>query len=268
MNQPNGHKVRRINCHLAVALLFTSLVAKAAGDANEFILINGNTHFQSVLQDNDAPSIRINAFRMQQHPITNAEYLSFVFTHSEWQRDKVAPIFANAEYLDHWQSPTVPGEHALPSQPVTRISWFAAQAYCESLHARLPTWYEWELVAAANESTQDARNDAAWRQRILDWYATPASDSISAVMQSNPNVYGVYDMHGLVWEWILDFNALMDSNEAQKFCGGGALNLQQKENFAVLMRVAMLTSLHATDTLHALGFRCARDADSVEMPAP
>jgi formylglycine-generating enzyme required for sulfatase activity len=36
--------------------------------------------------------------------------------------------------------------------------------------------------------------------------------------------------------------------------------MQQKENYAVLMRIAMLGSLHGADTGHSLGFRCARDA--------
>ena len=255
-----------INRYLTAILSFTSLLAHASGDVNDFKPIEGNTHFQSVLQDNNAAPISVNAFSMQQHPVTNAEYLQFVLSHPEWQRGKVAPIFANAEYLSHWQSPISLGENALPSQPVTRVSWFAAQAYCESLQARLPRWYEWELTAAASEQNRDARNNATWRQYILDWYAQPAGVPINNVMQNKADIYGVYDLHGLVWEWILDFNSLMDSNEAQKFCGGGALNLQQKENFAVLMRVAMLSSLHASDTLHTLGFRCVRQA--AEQPLP
>jgi formylglycine-generating enzyme required for sulfatase activity len=78
------------------------------------------------------------------------------------------------------------------------------------------------------------------------------------VRQSPANVYGLHDLHGLVWEWVQDANSLMSSDEAQKFCGGGALTLRQKENFAVLMRVATLTSLKPADTTRSLGFRCAR----------
>jgi sulfatase modifying factor 1 len=225
---------------------------------NEFVLINGNSQFQSVLQGNGTP-VNVKSFQMQQHPVTNAEFLQFVIAHPEWQRGSVASLFANGEYLGHWQAATSLGEQARPDQPVTRISWFAAQAYCESIQARLPNWYEWELVGAASESMNDARNNDVWKQRILDWYSKPVATTIETVMRDKPNAYHVYDMHGLIWEWVLDFNALMDSNEAQKFCGSGALNFQQKENFAILMRVAMLSSLHARDTLHSLGFRCVRD---------
>lgn len=224
---------------------------------NEFILIKENSQFQSVLQGNGVP-ISVRSFKIQQHPVTNAEYLQFVLSHPEWQRGTVASLFASDEYLERWHAAVTLGERAAPSQPVTHISWFAAQAYCESIQSRLPYWYEWELVGAASESTIDARNDDVWKQHILDWYSKPAK-SVEAVMQSKPNAYNIFDMHGLIWEWVLDFNALMDSNEAQKFCGSGALNLQQKENFAILMRVAMLTSLHARDTLGSLGFRCVQE---------
>ena len=43
-----------------------------------------------------------------------------------------------------------------------------------------------------------------------------------------------------------------------RFCGAGAVTLQLRENYAVLMRVAMLSSLQANDTTNNLGFRCAR----------
>jgi hypothetical protein len=42
-----------------------------------------------------------------------------------------------------------------------------------------------------------------------------------------------------------------------KFCGAGALSLQDKNNFAVLMRVAFLSALEARSTARSLGFRCA-----------
>ena len=74
------------------------------------------------------------------------------------------------------------------------------------------------------------------------------------------------DLHGLVWEWVDDFNALLVSadNREQgdpdllRFCGAGAITLQQRDNYAVLMRIAMLSSLKAADTTANLGFRCAK----------
>jgi formylglycine-generating enzyme required for sulfatase activity len=147
------------------------------------------------------------------------------------------------------------------------VSWFAATAYCREQGGRLPTWHEWEYVAAADETHRDARNDPAWRQRILDWYAAPSSVGLTNVGMTAADIYGLQDLHGLIWEWVDDFNGIMVSSDnraqgaidVQKFCGSGALSLEQKENYAVLMRIAMLSSLEARYTTANLGFRCAAD---------
>jgi formylglycine-generating enzyme required for sulfatase activity len=153
----------------------------------------------------------------------------------------------------------------LPGQPVTRVSWFAAQAYCESEGARLPTWYEWEYAAAADRTRRDARADPAWRESILGWYARPSNVALP-VVGGVANAYGVRDMNGLVWEWVDDFNALMVASDSRqqgdpdllKFCGAGAISMQEKDNYAVLMRIAMLSALKAANTTNNMGFRCAK----------
>ena len=72
-------------------------------------------------------------------------------------------------------------------------------------------------------------------------------------------------MHGLVWEWTEDFNALLVSGDNRvqggadklEFCGAGAATMEEKENYAVLMRTAMLSSLEGNATTRNMGFRCA-----------
>jgi formylglycine-generating enzyme required for sulfatase activity len=243
----------------ALGLLLGAAVAADGNDSNPLVRVEGSAHFQSALQSGKADGTAVRSFMLQRHPVTNAEFLAFVNAHPEWRRDAVPALFADGGYLSHWRSAAEPGPEAPALQPVTRVSWFAAEAYCEAQGARLPAWSEWELAAAADAQTRDARADPAWRQSILDWYARPAVQPLAAVEQSPANVYGLHDLHGLVWEWVLDANSLMSREEAQKFCGSGALSLQQKENYAVLMRVAMLSSLRPADTGRALGFRCAAD---------
>ncbi len=76
------------------------------------------------------------------------------------------------------------------------------------------------------------------------------------------------DVHGLVWEWTDDFSSLLVSGDNRnqgdadkaKFCGAGALSMDDRENYAVLMRVAMLSSLEGSDATANLGFRCARSS--------
>ena len=244
-------------------------VACAANAVTTDRAVLGPGRFDSVLPPAPGqPAVELGRFALDRRPVTNAAFLAFVREHTHWRRDRVARLFADTQYLSHWHGDTELGDTALPAQPVTRVSWFAAKAYCEAQGARLPTWYEWEFAAAADEGSPDARNDPEWRQRILGWYAEPSSRALPEVARSQANYYGIYDLHGLVWEWVLDYNALLVASDSReqggadrlKFCGEGALNMTDRDNYAVLMRIAFLSSLQASYTTGNLGFRCARDA--------
>jgi sulfatase modifying factor 1 len=245
----------------------------AAPQATERALV-GSADFAPVLAP--APGkerVHVASFRLDRAPVSNEQFLEFVRTHPQWRRDRVASLFADGEYLSHWAAPDQLGEQALPHQPVTRVSWFAARAYCSASGGRLPGWYEWELAAAADEKLTDARSSPAWRGRILDWYARPAGEPLSFVSAGAPNVYGVYDLHGLIWEWVEDFGSLMVSGDSRTqgdpdklaFCGAGALSAQDRENYPILMRIAYLSALQARSTGRVLGFRCAAQAHDQEQ---
>ncbi|MBA5687774.1 formylglycine-generating enzyme family protein [Duganella sp. LX47W] len=209
------------------------------------------------------PPVKVGRFAMRTEPVTNGEFQAFIAAHPEWQRGAAPPIFVDANYLRQYDG--AEAGDGLNQQPVTNVSWFAAQAFCESEQARLPSWYEWEYVAAADERRPDARKDPAWRARILAWYSQASNGSHGAI-GGKPNFYGIRDVHGLIWEWVDDFNALLVSADSRdqgdpeklQYCGAGAISLQDRDNFAVLMRVALLSSLKGADSTNDLGFRCAR----------
>jgi formylglycine-generating enzyme required for sulfatase activity len=256
--------------------LFAVLLAGALSGpvlSADYAAIPGG-HFESAVPaDGKSAQPLIAPYLLRTEPVTNAEFLSFVETHPQWRRDRIAALFADDGYLAHWSGPLKLGAEADARQPVTRVSWFAARAYCESENARLPTWYEWEFAAAADAHARDARQDPAWRAQTLDWYSRPSSAPLPAVGGS-ANVYGVRDLNGVVWEWVEDFNALLVASDNRntsdtdrlKFCGAGALSLQRTDEYAVLMRIAMLSSLQANYTTRTLGFRCARDTNPGAKP--
>jgi formylglycine-generating enzyme len=207
----------------------------------------------------------VKGFSLRALPVTNAEFAAFTQKSPEWRLLRVPAVFADGQYLNHWPDAGMPDPKQL-AQPVTNVSWFAAQAYCESEGARLPTWHEWEYAAAADEKRFDARADPAWRERILSWYSRK-SGPLPRVGAGAGNIYGVHDLHGVIWEWVHDASALMVSGDSRnqgdpdtlQFCGAGALSANDRENYPVLMRIAMLSSLTAASTTRNLGFRCARD---------
>lgn len=247
----------------AAALLAVALPLCA--NAADYVTIPAGNLASVLANDADTGPTPIAAFAMRATPVSNGEFLAFVKNNRAWQRGQAPATFTDSSYLHRWRSPKALAGNMQGDQPVVSVSWFAAQAFCENEGARLPTWTEWEYVAAADETHLDARGDPAWRARILSWYSRPSNAPLEAVGGA-VNAYGVRDMHGLVWEWVDDFNALLVSADSRnqgdpdklQFCGAGAISLKDRDNYAVLMRIALLSSLGAADTTNNLGFRCAR----------
>ena len=239
----------------AIGMLVLAIHASAAN----YIAVPGGSLRSALANDGQGEELEIAPFSMRETPVTQDEFAKFVKNHSQWQKGKIPPIFAEPSYLQD-------SETASPRSAVVQVSWFAAQAFCESEAARLPTWNEWEYAAAADATRRDARGDPEWLARILSWYARPATARIPDV-GGEANAYGVRDLHGLIWEWVDDFNALLvdsdsrsgDDPDKLKYCGAGAINLQDRMNYAVLMRIALLSSLTAQSGTSSLGFRCVRN---------
>ena len=251
---------------LAALLLLVLPVAGVLAAGADYAALPGGAFRTALKYEDRKTGVRIAPFELMRAPVTNAQFLAFVDAHPQWRRDRVARVFADGRYLTQWRTPTALVDTVQARQPVTQVSWFAAKAYCDAQQARLPSWSEWEYAAAADETRRDARRDPAWRERILSWYSRPSSQALPRAGLQVANVYGVRDLHGLLWEWTDDFSSLLVSGDNRnqgdadkgKFCGAGALSMDDREHYAVLMRVAMLSSLEAESTTNNLGFRCAR----------
>jgi formylglycine-generating enzyme required for sulfatase activity len=243
-------------------LLLAASVSAAPGDEAE---VPGGVFRTALPASSDRDVVAVATFRLDRLPVTNADFATFVAAFPEWRRDRAPQLFADTAYLRHWATPQAPDQR-IAERPVTHVSWFAAGAYCEAQGKRLPSWHEWELAAAASETRTDAREDADWRQRILGSHTTGEAPPVGS---TSANVHGIGDLHGGVWEWVEDFNGMLISADGReqgdpdlmRFCAAGAVEMQQKEHYAILMRIAMLSSLEGNHTTSALGFRCARDAE-------
>ncbi|EJL63413.1 formylglycine-generating enzyme family protein [Flavobacterium sp. CF136] len=210
--------------------------------------------------------VNIASFNIDIYPVTNAQFLAFVKKYPAYSRSKMKGIFADKSYLTQWVSDFDYGTNNLSNAPITNVSWFAAKKYCECQGKRLPTMDEWEYVAMADEKRIDARSKKEFNKYIMSWYEKPKT-YLNPVGQTFRNYWGVYDMHGLVWEWTGDFNSIFLSGESRKdkatdknlFCGSGSVNATDLMNYAAFMRYAFRGSLKANYTTKNLGFRCAKD---------
>lgn len=218
------------------------------------------------LYGRDTQLVAVNSFLMDILPVTNADFRAFVKQNRRWRKSKVKKIFADDTYLNDWKNDTTLGTNMVESGPITNVSWYAAKAYCECQGKRMATVDEWEYVAMANEKMADARKIKSYNQYILDWYEKPKSNEYK-VGQTIKNYWGIYDLHGLVWEWTTDFSSILLTGESRNdvetdknlYCGNGSLNANDLMNYAAFMRYAFRNSLKAKFSTKNLGFRCIKD---------
>lgn len=217
-------------------------------------------------------ALAVAPYFLDSRPVTNRDYLAFVRAENHWNKERVAALLADSNYLKHWtkqKQEWLPLEKQLDA-PVTNLSWFAANDYCIWRGMRLPSVLEWEFAAAADEERPNASKDPLFVQRLLEWYSRPnTGGELPQVQQGKPNYWGVFDLHGLIWEWTADFNSIFVAGDNRRdaealknlFCGASSLNSTDKANYAAYMRYALRNSLRANYTMEALGFRCARNEE-------
>jgi formylglycine-generating enzyme required for sulfatase activity len=94
--------------------------------------------------------------------------------------------------------------------PVENISWYDAQEYARKLSAktgkayRLPSESEWEYAARAGNSGKWSFGDDESQLSDYAWFNANSGNKTQPVALKRPNAFGLYDMHGNVWEWVQD----------------------------------------------------------------
>lgn len=231
------------------------------------VLIKGGRYTPFWKDNKSLAPVKVKPFYMDALPVTNGEFLKFVKANPKWQRSKVKRIFAGGNYLIHWKSDLELGPNADANSPVTNVSWFAAKAYAQWKGKRLPSIAEWEMVALLQQKTGKASDEKKINQKILEWYLTPKPEKPAHVGLGKPDRNGIYDMHGLVFEWVDDFNGILsgglggDGDESNLFCGSGVVNSSDPANYAAFLRFAFRNGLKANYAVYDLGFRCVKDAN-------
>lgn len=244
-----------------------SLMAQGSKAGNEtgMVRIPGGD-FQPFLKAGSRPEkIKIKSFLMDQHAVTNEEFLEFVKANPKWAKSKVSAIFADGNYLSQWKSDFNIGNKAILNSPVTNVSWFAAKAYAKWKGKRLPTLHEWEYAAKAKPV--NLPKSQTLNAIFIKWITQPTPKFLPPVQSTYKNAFGLYDMNGLIWEWVYNFNSVITGGDSRTggtlnnnlFCASASLSAVDKKDYEAFMRFGFRESLKANYTINSLGFRCAKD---------
>ena len=184
---------------------------------------------------------------MPQHQVTLSEFYlgKYQVTQAQWE----AVMGNNPSYFKG------------ANLPVERVSWEDAQEFCQKLSQRtkktyrLPTEAEWEYACRAGTTGAYAG--------VLDemaWYNKNSEGKTHAVGQKKPNVFGLYDMHGNVWEWCQDWYGNYSSASQTNPTGPQAgtsrvLRGGSWFNLLVNARAVFRVSLHPSNRDYDFGFR-------------
>ncbi|ETA69249.1 hypothetical protein MettiDRAFT_2744 [Methanolobus tindarius DSM 2278] len=163
--------------------------------------------------------------------------------------------------------------------PVEQVSWYDAQEFISKLNEmentdryRLPTEAEWEYACkAGNDTDFSFTNEATdldeygWSDSY-GWCAINANGTTHSVGEKKANSWGLYDMHGNVWEWVQDTwhdnydgaptdgTAWEDENSINRVGKGGSL--MDGPN---ICKSSFRGSLDADSTSYVLGFRIVKE---------
>lgn len=159
------------------------------------------------------------------------------------------------------------------SHPIVNVSWEDANNFCKWLGVRLLTEAEWEYICRAGTSTPFYYGDVITSEQVNfdgnhPYNRSPKSDFFGkskTVGSYKPNKWGIYDLHGNVWEWVSDWVAPYNLEDKNNPLGPKESKLERVGrggsffDGAEEVRCAQRGGTSATTFGEQIGFRVAKN---------
>jgi formylglycine-generating enzyme required for sulfatase activity len=154
--------------------------------------------------DDEQPihEVHVPEFYMGRYPVTNEEYGCFLEANS------------NVDEPGEWSN----RKFNQPRQPVVGVSWHDAKKFAKWAGLDLPSEAQWEYACRAGTTTEYYTGNSESDLVRAGWYNKNSLSKTHPVGEKEPNRFGLYDMHGNVWEWCEDH--WQDNYKASPLDGG------------------------------------------------
>lgn len=178
---------------LGIGSTFINLV-----DDSEFVYVPagyflmGNEEGNNLSDEGPAVTVFLDAFWIQKYEVTNAQYLKCI----------------QADYCDGHER-----DYPQNNSPAVSVDWYDALLYCNWIGGSLPTEAQWEKAARGTDGRLYPWGNELPNDRLVNFNESNKGPRPVGSYPLGTSPYGVEDMAGNVWEWVMDW---YDSNAYSK----------------------------------------------------